>query len=116
LAAFKVRTLQSCSNSPERKGYCRARQQDPAQTVASVNLANHLAMKGQTGEAIVLWEEALSRNSWSGICKNQYCHRLFAAGGPKGAERALRKALELNPALKSARRLLADPRISKSSK
>ena len=22
LAAFKVRTLQSCSNSPERKGYC----------------------------------------------------------------------------------------------
>ena len=96
--------------------YQRARQQDPAQTVASVNLANHLAMKGQTGEAIVLWEEALSRNSWSGICKNQYCHRLFAAGGPKGAERALRKALELNPALKSARRLLADPRISKSSR
>jgi len=36
--------------------------------VASVNLANHLAMKGQTGEAIVLWEEALSRNSWSEIC------------------------------------------------
>jgi hypothetical protein len=119
-------TLQSCSTRlrqrPTGKSteaiayYQRARQQDPSQTVASVNLANHLAMKGQTGEAIVLWEEALSRNPGLEYARINIATAYLQQGDPKSAERALRKALELNPALKSARRLLADPRISKSSR
>ena len=94
--------------------YQRARQQDPSQTVASVNLANHLAMKGQTREAIVLWEEALSRNPGLESARINIATAYLQQGDSKSAERALRKALELNPALKAAQRLLADPRIDKT--
>ena len=94
--------------------YQRARQQDPSQTVASVNLANHLAMKGRTREAIVLWEEALSRNPGLESARINIATAYLQQGDPQSAEKTLRKALELNPALKSARRLLVDPRIDKT--
>ena len=96
--------------------YQRARQQDPSQTVASVNLANHLAMKGQTREAIALWEEALSRNPGLESARINIATAYLQQGDPKSAEKTLRKALEINPALKSAWRLLADPRINKPSR
>ena len=94
--------------------YRRARQQDSSQTVASVNLANHLAMKGQIREAIVLWEEALSRNPGLESARINIATAYLQQGDARGAERTLRKALEINPALKSAWRLLADPRINKT--
>jgi tetratricopeptide (TPR) repeat protein len=96
--------------------YRRARQQDPSQTVASVNLANHLAMKGHTREAITLWEEALSRNPGLESARINMATAYLQQGDPKSAEKTLRKALAINPALKSAWRLLSDPRIQTSSR
>ena len=96
--------------------YQRARQLDPSQTVASVNLANHLAMKGRTREAIVLWEEVLSRNPGLGSARINIATAYLQQGDPQSAEKTLRKALEIDPALKSAWRLLTDPRISKPSR
>lgn len=94
--------------------YQRARQSDPSQTVASVNLANHLAMKGQMREAVVLWEDALSRNPGLESARINMATAYLKQGDAISAERVLRKALELNPGLKSAWRLLADPRIDKT--
>jgi predicted CXXCH cytochrome family protein len=96
--------------------YQRARQQDPSQTVASVNLANHFAMRGRAQEAIALWEDALSRNPGLESARINIATAYLQQGDPKSAEKTLRKALELNPALKAAWRLLADPRISNASK
>lgn len=94
--------------------YHKARQQDPSQIVASVNLANHLAIKGQTRAAIALWEEALSRNPGLESARINIATAYLQQGDWENAERVLRRALELNPSLKAAWRLLADPRMKKT--
>jgi len=96
--------------------YQKARQRDPSQTVGSVNLANHLAMKGQTREAIALWEEALFKNPGLEVARINMAVAFLQQGDSVNAERVLRKALELNPTLKAARRLLTDPRMRTTSR
>ena len=93
--------------------YQRARQLDPTQTVASVNLANHLAMKGQTREAIALWEDALLRNPGLESARVNMAMAFLQQGDRSSAEKVLKTALGLNPVSRAVRRLLADPRLAR---
>jgi predicted CXXCH cytochrome family protein len=95
--------------------YQKARQSDPSLTVASVNLANHLAMKGQTPEAIALWEDALSRNPGLESARINMALAFLRQEDNQSAQKTLKEALELNPTSRTLLRLLADPRLAGAS-
>jgi Tetratricopeptide repeat/Cytochrome c554 and c-prime len=88
--------------------YKRAVQRDPAEIEAAVNLGSHLAKRSRFQEAILLWEDALSRNAGLETAKLNLALAYLRVGNAAAARSALLKALEYDPDLPLARKLLSD--------
>jgi tetratricopeptide (TPR) repeat protein len=77
--------------------YERARQEDPLLTVATVNLANQLAVRKRLAEALSLWKTALAQNPALEEARINLAIALAQSGRLNEAHAALSTALEYNP-------------------
>ena len=77
--------------------YERARQEDPLLTVATVNLANQLAVRKRLAEALSLWQTALAQNPALEEARINLAIALAQSGRLNEAHAALSTALEYNP-------------------
>jgi len=97
-------------------GYQRAYAKDPASVEAAVNLGAKLAEKGHYAEAIRLWKEALERNGGLETVRINLAMAYLRTRDHAAAQSLLLKALDDNPDLLPARRLLEDPRLKALSR
>ena len=97
-------------------GYQRAYVKDPTLVEAAVNLGAKLAEKRRYTEAIRLWKEALSRNGGLETARINLAMAYLRTGDYATALSLLLKALDDNPDLLPAQRLLEDPRLKALSR
>jgi tetratricopeptide (TPR) repeat protein len=90
--------------------YERALQANPAQVIAALNLGRILARRNDFPGAIRLWNDALARNPGLGLAGVYLALAHLRLGDIAAAEAALLKALEYDPDLPPARRLLSQLR------
>jgi hypothetical protein len=81
---------------------------DPARTEAGVNLGTIYARGGRLYEAIKLWEDVLARNPGYEIARLNLAVAHMENGNFAVARQTLLKALEYDPDLPVARKILAD--------
>lgn len=86
--------------------YERARQKEPSLTVATVNLANQLAVRKRLPEAMSLWQKALAQNPGLEEARINLAIALAQSGRLAEANAALSTALEYNPDSPTVRRVL----------
>jgi tetratricopeptide (TPR) repeat protein len=86
--------------------YEQAIKLDPEQVAAAVNLGNLYAKRNDERKAIPLWRQALNASPGLASVQLSLAVAEYRTGDVATAERDLEKLLELNPAAKSARRLL----------
>jgi len=94
----------------ERAARCyeKAVKADPSKTEAGVNLGTIYARGGRLFEAIKLWEDVLSRNPGYEIARLNLAFAHLENGNFNVAKVTLLKALEYDPDLPIARKILAD--------
>jgi len=83
---------------------------DSTHAAAAVNLGIALVKRGETAEAMRLWEQALRRNPAQTGVRTNLAVALAQSGKLTEAEAALVKALEYDPDTEAARRLLDEIR------
>ncbi len=77
--------------------YRRAIRLDPGQVTASVGLGGILMERGQSAEAIALWQDALSKNGGLELVRINLAMAQWRSGDLPAAESSLLKAISLNP-------------------
>lgn len=88
--------------------YKGAIQLDPTKLEAAINLGSILTVRGRHSDAIQVWEDALTRNPGLDPARINLALAHLRLGDRTSAERALRKALEYQPDLPVAQKLLSD--------
>jgi tetratricopeptide (TPR) repeat protein len=86
--------------------YRRAIQLDPTNVTGPVGLGGVLFERGEYGEAIRLWENALSKNSGLVLVATNLAMAQWRTGDARGSEATLRKVLTLSPGFQPAANLL----------
>jgi len=90
--------------------YRRVIQLDPANVTAPVGLGGILFERGEYGEAIRLWEDALAKNSGLVLAATNLAMAQWRTGDKRASEATLRKVLALSPGFQPAADLLEKPR------
>jgi len=93
------------------EGYRLSNSLDPALVEAAVNLGAKLAEKGHHAEAIGLWKKALEQNGGLETVRINLAIAYLRTGDYSLARTLLHKALDDNPDLLPARRLLDNQRL-----
>ncbi len=86
--------------------YRRAMTLDPSQVTASTGLGGIMMEQSNFGEAIPLWEDALSKNSGLLMVRTNLAMAYWKSGDKQAAERHLLKAIEISPGFAPAADLL----------
>jgi hypothetical protein len=86
--------------------YRRAMRLDPFQVTASVGLGSILFERGDSAEAIRLWQDALARNGGLVLVATDLAMAQWRIGERAAAEATLRRVIELSPAFEPARDLM----------
>ena len=87
--------------------YRRAIDLDPSQVTASVGLGGILMERGQYGDAIRLWQDALAKNAGLELVRINMAVAQWRSGDLDTAEQTLNRAIELNPGFATPVDLLA---------
>jgi tetratricopeptide (TPR) repeat protein len=81
---------------------------DPAQIAAATNLGSYYMKRGRAQEAISLWRNALTRNPGLTSARINLGVAQYRSGDAIASEATILKALEYDPDLDVAKRLLAE--------
>jgi glucose repression mediator protein len=86
--------------------YERAMRLDPSQVTASVGLGGIHFVRGEYGEAIRLWQDALAKNAGLVLVGINLAVAQSRTGDPSGARATVGNIIDLSPGFAPARELL----------